>query len=172
MNTRLTLTILLVAAGTLSVDTANATHCGAACHRLFGRSQGVDYGCSSQCCHTVMKTQRKVVFEKQHQTCYRTVYDTVMEDRTVQSTRMVRQTHCKQVPYTVCRPVYETRTRSHSYTVNRPVWETRTREIPYTINRMVWDTRTRDVPYTTYRTQWETKNARSSLHRQSDGLGN
>ena len=157
MNTRLALAILLVAAGSLSVDTANATYCGAVSYRLWGRCQGVNYGCSPQCCHTVMKTQRKVVFEKQQQTCYRTCYDTVMQDHTIQCTRMVRKTHCKQIPYTVCRPVYETCTRTQHYTVHRPVWETRTREIPYTVNRKVWETKTRQIPYTTYRTHWETK---------------
>ncbi len=94
-----------------------------------GATMGAAGGCGQQC-YTVMKTRRRVVYEQQQHTVNRTVYSTVMQDRTINSTRYVRETHNRQVPYTVSRPVRETHYRTVNYTVQRKHWETRPARFP------------------------------------------
>ena len=108
---------------------ADAGYCGAA--RYSGCvpcSYNQDAG--GACC-TVTKTRRRVVYDRQQVTCYKTVYDRVCEDRVINVTRYVREKRMKEVNYTVCKPVWETKTRT--YTVCKPVWETRQKEICYTV---------------------------------------
>ena len=83
------LALLLIAA---SVNTAQAAHCGAVSYRNAGCCDRVDYCAEKQQCYTVMKTCRKMVYEKQQYTCYKTVYETVCEDKTVNCVKYVPET--------------------------------------------------------------------------------
>ena len=84
-------------------------------------------------CVTVMRTAKKVVYEKQQFTCYKTVYEKVPVARKVVSCRYIPEVRTKQVHYTVCRPVWETKQKVVTYKVSKPVWETRTKQVPYTV---------------------------------------
>ena len=61
--------------------------------------------------YTIMVTRRRVVYEPEQYTTYRTVYDTVYEDRTINTVRYVPETRTRTVNYTVRVPVWETRQR-------------------------------------------------------------
>src|SRR5688572_19421800 len=85
MRTLLGLPILAVLLAAFSVNTASASCCGAASYKNC-TAPAADTGsyCTAQAqCHTVMKTCKKVVYEKQQYTCYKTCYDTVYVDKTV-----------------------------------------------------------------------------------------
>jgi len=82
--------VLIVAAYT---NTASAAYLGAACYQKAGCGVEVaDTSCQKPQCYTVMKTCRKVVYEKQQVTCYRTVRETVCETRTIDCVKYVPQT--------------------------------------------------------------------------------
>ena len=102
------------------------------------------------CCHTVMKTMTRTVYENVCETREKVVYDTVWEQKTVEEVQRVPRTEYRQEEFTYQRPVYDTVTREVPCVVTRPVWETRTREI--TCVRFVpsYETRTYSVPFTVY----------------------
>ena len=56
-----------------------------------------------QCC-TVMKTCQEVVYEEQEQTFYKTVYEDVVEQKTVPCVKYVEETQYHCVPCTVMQP--------------------------------------------------------------------
>jgi hypothetical protein len=110
--------VLLVA---ISADSASASCCGAASYTNCGGDDPATYCCAKQHCHTVMKTCRKTVWEKQEYTCYKKCYETVYEQKTIDCVKYCRETHYRECQYTVCKPVYETRYRTCNYTVCKPV---------------------------------------------------
>src|SRR5688500_7708397 len=63
------LAALLLAA--MVASSSQAACCGAASYKHVGCADPVGYGCAKQQCHTVMKTCREVVYDKQQYTCYR-----------------------------------------------------------------------------------------------------
>jgi nitrogen fixation protein FixH len=162
--------LFVVLSITLMSSTVNAAYCGAARFRCF-RPIVQDYAAIRMQCGTVMRSSKKIVYDQQEYTCYRTVYDRVVTPRTVTRTQYVREMQYREMNYTVMKPVWERKTRMVNYTVMRPVyetrektytvmkpvWETHTREIPYTFNRPVYETRERQVPYTVSRPVTYTK---------------
>lgn len=120
-----------------------------------------------------MKSVPCVRYETKQETCYRTVYDCVTENKTVTTTHHVPETHHRTLNYVVNHPVYDRHSRVINYTVWHREYDLRTQEIPYTVwrteyeprsyvrNYTVWrreyDTRTRLVHYTTWRTEYETR---------------
>ncbi len=68
---------------------AHAGYCGAA---SFRHCSSASTPCTSDPCHTVMKTVREVVYEQQQVQSTKTVYETVYEDRTYNVTRYVPET--------------------------------------------------------------------------------
>ncbi len=114
----------------IAASTADACYCGAARYRLFRRACcSADYAACKMQCHTVMKTCKQVVYEKQQYTCYKTCYERVCEQKSVNCVKYVPETRYRECAYTVCKPVWETRVRTCNYTVCKPVWETWYREI-------------------------------------------
>ena len=111
MRSLLTLPIIAILAIVMSAENASAGCCGAASYTRCN-TEPASYGCAKRQCQTVMKTRKRVVYEKQQYTCYRTVYDTVYKDKVVNHTRYVRETHYRTRNYTVRKPVYETRYRT------------------------------------------------------------
>ena len=75
-------------------DQADARYCGAARYRCCAPS-------CQPCYHTVMKTVKCTVWDKECVTCHKTVYDRVCEDKVINCTRYVPQTRTKEVCYTV-----------------------------------------------------------------------
>ncbi|MCP3691085.1 MAG: hypothetical protein GY917_02720, partial [Planctomycetaceae bacterium] len=109
MNFRLKITSLVVLLAAVGSDTSFAAHLGTG--EACGVAKSADC-CAKPTCHTVMKTRRQVVYEKQQQTCYRTVYETVYEDQKIDCVKNVQETRYRNCEYTVCKPVYETRYRT------------------------------------------------------------
>ena len=78
-----------------------------------GRCQRANCCCVQTCCApqpacavtTVMQTCRKIVYDQQQVTCYRTCYDAVTEPKTIQCVRYVAETQYRQCNYTVYKPV-------------------------------------------------------------------
>lgn len=98
---RFLLAVLMMAAvpWVLAPSSANASYCGAArCHHC----RQACCGCQ-QCC-TVMKTCEEVVYDEQVQTFYKTVYEDVMETKTVPCVKYVEETQYRCVPCTVMQP--------------------------------------------------------------------
>ncbi len=93
--------ILLV----VMMDTAQAGYCGAARYRSCASAAKPRYAPCKQQCHTVMRTCKEVVYEKQNYTCYKTVYEPVCENRTINCVKYVRETKYRDCCYTVCKPV-------------------------------------------------------------------
>jgi len=81
MKSALSVPILVAILAVVSADRASAGFCGVArflnCNRFC---DPCDYCSAKQQCHTVMKTCKEMVYEKQNYTCYKTVYETVYED--------------------------------------------------------------------------------------------
>ncbi|MCA9119452.1 MAG: tetratricopeptide repeat protein [Planctomycetaceae bacterium] len=89
-----------------------------------------------------------------------------VEQKVVECTKVVYDTHMQQVPYTVSRLVPETHSREETYTINRlvPVTNTHTvfyqvakfvpeqhtRTVTQLVKRMTTETGTRTVPYTVW----------------------
>ncbi|HOA53165.1 MAG TPA: hypothetical protein PKI05_13005, partial [Thermogutta sp.] len=132
--------MLMIAVAAGKVD---AGYCGAVRLALQPTGCALEPGCGPQQCYTVLKPSRKLVFEPQQVTSYRTHFERVVEPRQVTYTRYVPEIQYREVARTVMKPVWETRTHQLAYTVMKPVWETRTKEIPYTVMKPVWETRTR-----------------------------
>ena len=146
---------------------ARAAWCGAASYRWCRPCAA----CFTEQYCTVMKTCRKVVYQQEQVTCYRTTFEKVAVPQRVLCTRYVPVVCQKQVPYTVCRPVYETRTKQIQYTVCKPVYQTCTKQVPYTVCepvyethqrqftvcKPVWQTCTKQVPYTVCKPVYETR---------------
>ena len=129
MNIRLSMTGLVVLLAAVWSDTSFAAYWGGVSEPGCQADTTVTSCCAKPTCHTVMKTRRQVVYEKQQQTCYRTVYETVYEDQQVDCVKYVQETRYRNCEYTVSKPIYETRYRTSCSTVRKPVWETKTREI-------------------------------------------
>ena len=77
----------------VSVNTAAAGYLGAASYRNCVATTPASFSCAKQQCHTVMKTVREVVYEKQQYTCYRTAYETVFDTKTIDCVKYVPETH-------------------------------------------------------------------------------
>ncbi len=117
-----------------------------------------------------MKTVHCIEYEQQEFTCYKTCWDRVCEDRTINCVKYVPETRSREICYTVCKPCFEdedlhaTRsasragkpsTREICYTVCKPCWETRTR--CYTVYHPCWEDHSKEVCYTVCKPCWETK---------------
>ena len=61
------------------------------------------------CCGT--RLVKDVVYEEKQYTCYKTVCESVVEERQIDCVRYETERGFKEVEYTVCKPVWETRTR-------------------------------------------------------------
>ena len=104
MSTRFGVPILAVLITVGSANLASAAYCGAANYSncdctADGSSDGnasADDGST-----TVMVTRKKVVCVPEKYTAYRTVYDTVYEDKTINCTSYVRENRVRTVNYTV-----------------------------------------------------------------------
>ena len=123
MKTLLGIPVMAVLMTVIAANTTQAACCGAVSYKHVGCTDPVSYGCAKQQCHTVMKTCREVVYEKQSYTCYKNCYNTTYEDKVIDCVKNVRETHYRECSYTVCKPVYETHYRTCNYTVCKPVWE-------------------------------------------------
>src|SRR5689334_21440766 len=86
MGVSMTAAVLLV----LSTNTALASCCGAANYANVGCCEPAC--CPAPQCCTVMKTCRKVCWEKQCHTCYRTVCDTVYDQQQIDCVKYVCET--------------------------------------------------------------------------------
>ena len=54
--------------------------------------------CESQVqTHTIMRTRRRVVFDQQQYTCYKTVYDTVVDTKDIECVKYVNETKVRNV---------------------------------------------------------------------------
>ena len=81
MKTLLGVPLLAVILSVVMMDTAQAGYCGAARFRLCASCCEAGYAPCKQQCHTVMRTCKEVVYEKQNYTCYKTVYEPVVENQ-------------------------------------------------------------------------------------------
>ena len=122
-------------------------------------------------CKTMTRIARKVVYQNQQITCYKTVYEKIPTAHKVTYCQYVPETRTRNVQYTVHKPVWETKTKTVAYNVSTPHWETRTKQIPYTAYvpqyedrvrtwieyKPVYETRTKNVTYTVCKPQWETR---------------
>ena len=97
------------------------------------------------------------MWEPEHYTAKRTVYETVCEDVEQTCSRTVTETCYREETYTVSRPVTETACREETYCVQRPVWETQYRECNYTTQRQVWEDHVRECNYTVMQPVCETR---------------
>ena len=87
---------------------ANAGYCGVA------RYCGCDCQEQTQCC---TKTVHCMEYTQEEFTCYKTVWDRVCEDRTINCVKYVPETRSREICYTVCKPATRPRlvaTRSAS----------------------------------------------------------
>jgi hypothetical protein len=82
---------------------ADAGYCGAARHRHCRRVCCAAPCCTQQTC-TVMKTVCEVVYDEVPQTCYKTVYEEVVEKVTVNAVRYVEGTAYRCAPCTIYQP--------------------------------------------------------------------
>ncbi|MDO4630281.1 MAG: hypothetical protein Q4C70_13965, partial [Planctomycetia bacterium] len=156
------MSILLLAM--ICVSPAQARYCGAT--RCFPCVKVCpQYECVKMECHTVMKTCRKVVWERQDFTCYRNITERVCVPKTITCTKMVPETCYRDVTYTVQRPVWENCVRTENYTVRRPVWETCTKNVTYTVMRPVWECRQRQVQYTVQKPVWEVRQRQYTVQK-------
>ena len=140
----------------ISANTTYAAWLGAVNYKNCG-SEKASFTSAKNCCYTVMKTRRKVMFETQKYTCYKTVYEKAYEKKTINCVKYVSETHYRDCQYTVSKPVYEKPERVRKYTVCKPVWETKTREGRYTVSKPVWETKTREICYTVCKPVKETR---------------
>ncbi|MCF0234439.1 MAG: hypothetical protein HUK22_05610, partial [Thermoguttaceae bacterium] len=142
---------LLVAAAVLTLATeAQAAWCGACSYR-WRQPRACEF--TSEVC-TVMKTCRKVVFEQEQVTCYRTTFQKVPVTRRVLCTKYVPEVQMREVRYTVCRPVWQNCQKTVACTVNKTVWQNCQKQVPYTVCKPVYETRQRQ--YTVCKPVWET----------------
>ncbi len=107
-------------------------------------------------CYTVMQTRTRVIYEQVTEEQQHVVFDTVLEEQTVQEVKRFAEVEYRQEQFTYQRPVYETITQQVPYTVQRPFVETQTCEVPYTTYARSYETRVRSVPYTVHNTVSET----------------
>ena len=70
MRTLLGVPVVALLLAVCSADVAEARYCGAARYSCCA-ADCCDYAAAKQQCHTVMKTCREVVYEKQNYTCYK-----------------------------------------------------------------------------------------------------
>jgi hypothetical protein len=156
MNTRRA-AILIVGAMLASWSTtAMAAYCG-----LTGSLCGS--ACVQKCCpecqwkcQKVMKKCTYTTWEPVTETCQKTVYDTVYEDRTVTKVHRISEIQYRDESFTYTRPVCTSHTREVPYTVQIPIYETQTREVAYVTHVPSYETLKRSIPYTTYRTVYDT----------------
>src|SRR5881227_1242771 len=120
MRMRLGVPLLAAVAGLLgAVQPAAASHCGAAtyasCSQPCCEAQTGFTSCQSQC-HTCYKLVYDTVLEKRWHTCYQTVQETVMKqvcktcyrEECKTCYKPCNQTCYKTVQQTCCKPVYQT----------------------------------------------------------------
>ena len=88
--------------------------------------------------------------------CVRTVCETVMQPRTINTVRNVVEQQVRDEAYTVQRPVYRTVPREVQYTVQRPVTRTVWKDVTYTVCRPVRETHLETRSYTVCRPVRET----------------
>ena len=98
----------------ISANTTYAAWLGAVNYKNCG-SEKASFASAKKCCYTVMKTRRKVMFETQKYTCYKTVYEKAYEKKTINCVKYVSETHYRDCQYTVSKPVYEKRERVRKY---------------------------------------------------------
>ena len=95
--------LAVVALAALSAEKAQAAYCGA-CSYTAVRPSACEFAAQ---CNTVMKTCRKVVFEKEQVVCYRNAVQKVPVTRQITCTKYVPERHARQISYTVNRTVWE-----------------------------------------------------------------
>jgi hypothetical protein len=100
MRTRLGVSMFAVLLAAITFDTASAAYFGVASYKNCGGEDPATYCCDP--CHTVMRTRRRIVFEQQQFTRYKTVYNTVYEDKTINTVKYVPETHYRECTYEVC----------------------------------------------------------------------
>ena len=122
-------------------------------------------------CKTITRFCRKVVYQDQQMTCYKTVYEKIPTAHKVTYCKYVPETRTKEVHYMAYKPVWETKVKTVTYNVCKPVWETKTKYVPYTVYKPqyeekvrtwteykpVYETKTKHVAYTVCKPQWETR---------------
>ena len=191
MSKRFGVPILAVIMTLGSVNLARAAYCGAANYfncscgaRMVSTvqdgaeleagsvaSEGAAASVNDDGTMTIMVNRSRVVYVPEEYTAYRTEYDTVYDERQVNTVNYVRENRTRTVNYTVRRPVWEDRERTINYTVMRPVWEDRQRTINYTVMRPVWEDRERTINYTVMRPVWEDRERDDQLHGDATGVG-
>ena len=124
-----------------SAQQAQAAYCGA-CSYVGVRPCACEF--TTQC-NTVMKTCRKVVFEKEQVVCYRNAVQKVPVTRQVTCTRYVPERQARQITYTVNRTVWENCQKTVTRTVNKVVYETVQKQVPYTVMVPVTEQKTREA---------------------------
>ena len=124
MSTRFGLSMLAVILAVSSANVASAAYCGAVNYCSYGYSPGIggdgivsdgaatesaDNGATtnSDSC-TVMVSRKRVIRVPEQYTAYRTEYETVYEERKVNTVKYVRENRTRTVNYPVRRPVWET----------------------------------------------------------------
>ena len=102
------------------------------------------------------KTVYETVWEKQCNTCCKTVYDHVCEQVPYCHTRLVFETCYKDCCFTVCKPCFQTYYKDVCYTKCRPCHQTCYKDVCYTVCKPCYTTCYRDVTCTTYKTEQQT----------------
>lgn len=105
----LAIVVLLIAEGT-----ASAGYCGVLSYRCGKRAccRQATCTCCRQECHTVMKTCKEVIYEPKEVTAYKTVYEEVIDEKTVDVVKYVEEIRHRYAPTTImqwkesecCRP--------------------------------------------------------------------
>ena len=94
LKSRWSVTSLAVAICLFILDSASAGYLGIANYRNCGIAEPESI-CESQVqTHTIMRTRRRVVFDQQQYTCYKTVYDTVVDTKDIECAG-----NCTELPY-------------------------------------------------------------------------
>ncbi|HMP79368.1 MAG TPA: hypothetical protein PKD54_07945, partial [Pirellulaceae bacterium] len=140
--------------------------CGGASYGVVGSTAAAD-GCGS---YTVMRTQRRVVYDRQEVTRHRTVTRLVWEEKQVPVCRTVRETCYRTHEYQVRVPIREMSTKTVQYTVRRPVREMQTRTVNYTVRVPVTEQHSKEImvrrPVTEQQTREITVNVRRRVTEQ------
>ena len=89
----------------IAASTTEAGYCGALRHRCCKRAccEPAECTCCRQC-YTVMKTCKEVVYEEREETCYKTVFEEVVEKKKVPAVKFVPVTAYRCVPCNCTQP--------------------------------------------------------------------
>jgi len=115
MKRMFALPLIAVALLIMTAGTVDACYCGAARLRCLRTRKLLHYGvCQLQTSSATRswRPARKSFYEKRQYTCYKTCYQRVCEQKTINCVKYVPETCYRECTYTVCKPVWETRVKT------------------------------------------------------------